>query len=101
MINLENFTKEELIALSREIDERLKILEAIDRMNHSIQFSKFDIVSFMHSGKEVQAIIIKKNSKTFTVMLPDRTSGNISPTLLTKVTKPKEEMVLIKNEFVP
>ena len=92
LINIDDLSEEELIALNHKIVERLKFLESMHSHNEMMKFSPGEKVSFEAAGRERQlGTLVKYNKKTVTVITESGQKWNISPQLLSKVKNVKSK----------
>jgi ribosomal protein S17 len=92
-INIESLSYDELINLNRKIIERLKFLDSFHTHKEMMQFNLGDNVSFEHSAYGlVFGTLVKFNKKTVTVITENQQKWNVSPRMLKKIKKTKDEI---------
>lgn len=83
-IDLDELSREELVALAREIVDRIKIIDSMATQQSMLQIRPHTRVSFaMNDGTRATGMVIKHNQKTVTVVTDSGERWNISPQLLT------------------
>jgi hypothetical protein len=91
-IDIDKLTEEELIDLNHRIVERLKFHESYHTHKEMMEFSPGDRVSFEPPGQKKKfGTLVKFNRKTVTIITETGQKWNVSPHLLTKVKKVREE----------
>ena len=69
MIDLDNLTEEELIALNERIVDRLRYLDQVRAHEAMLKFRPGDRVSFVaKDGREITGTLVKYNKKTVTIV---------------------------------
>lgn len=85
-IDLTSMTEDELLALNRQVVERLKFLRQARAHAQMVEFQLGDRVSFEPEGRAPQfGVIIRYNRKTVTVLTDGGAQWNVSPSLLRRV----------------
>ena len=85
-IDLTQMSEEELVALNRQIVERLRFLQQARAHAKMLEFRVGDRVSFQPDGRPVLfGILVRYNKKTVTVVTEGREQWNVAPGLLRKV----------------
>jgi len=99
MIDLDNLSYEELIALNQEIVERLKLMDDMETLKCMSKLHIGTRVSFeSNQGRQVGKIV-KFNIKTVGVVTADGRNWKVSPHLLTEVKNaPHKNVVSIGNK---
>ena len=87
MIDIDQLSEKELIALNRRIVERLKFLEAMRCHTEMMMFKIGEKVWFESKGRrKIMGTLVKYNQKTVTVITEQGEHWNVSPHLLFKVS---------------
>ena len=81
-INIDNLTEDELLALTRRVIARLKLIQQHSTLNSMIKFEVGQRVSFDPDGRMRTGILIKFNPKTVVVLTDDGQRWKVSPQLL-------------------
>jgi len=88
MVDLADYTEEELIALNQRIVERLRSLQQHRRHKEMARFNLGDTVSFaVETGRIVVGKVIRSNAKTITVISSSGEHWRVSPGLLAHTTE--------------
>lgn len=83
MIDIDNFTEEELIELHNQIVERLRYLEHVKTHEAMVKFRIGERVSFRgNDGRELTGTLMKYNKKTVTIITDAGDRWNVSPGFL-------------------
>lgn len=83
---LDNCTEHDLLLINSYIVDRAKQQQADSRAEHMARFQPGDRVSFKDKqGQQVEAVVVKPNKKTVTLLSDAGTKWNVSPELLQKV----------------
>jgi len=91
-INIESLTYEELLELNHIIVERLKFLDSMSTQKQMSQFNPGDEVSFAHPSQGRQTgTLLKYNKKTVTIITNSGQKWNVSPHLLRKVIRTRDD----------
>ena len=86
MIDIDQLTEEELLALNNRIIDRLKYLDQVRAHAAMLKFRPGDRVSFRgRDGREVSGVLVKYNKKTVTVVSEAGARWNVSPDFLRPV----------------
>ncbi|MBM3802837.1 MAG: hypothetical protein FJW26_11085 [Acidimicrobiia bacterium] len=82
-IDVTRMSEEELVALNRQIVERLRFLQQTRAHAKMLEFRVGDRVSFQPEGRpELFGILVRYNKKTVTVVTDGREQWNVAPALL-------------------
>ena len=85
-IDIDQLSRQELVALNHRIVERLKMLDTLDTHQSMMAFHPGARVTFASSGGErLTGTLMKFNKKTVTVITDDGQRWNISPQLLSPI----------------
>lgn len=85
-IDIGQLTEQELIALNRQIVERLRFLQQMRAHARMLDFSVGDRVSFQPDGRPTLfGVLIRYNRNTVTVITESGEQWNVAPGLLSKV----------------
>ncbi len=85
-IDITQLTEQELIALNRQIVERLRIIQQMRTHTRMLNFSVGDRVSFLPDGRPTLfGVLVRYNKKTVTVITEGGEQWNVAPGLLSKV----------------
>lgn len=85
MIDIDDFTRDELVELNHRIVERLKHLDQVETHGAMMKYRPGDRVSFRaRNGREVSGVLMKYNQKTVTIVADNGERWNVSPGFLTK-----------------
>ena len=101
MIDLTKFTKEELIDLNRKIVDQINFLECQQAANLLTKFKKFDFVSFIHDGREIECFVEKINKKTLSVITEDKNTAKVPPSFVKIIETPSKKIQRVKEHFYP
>lgn len=94
MINLEELSYEELLALNDQIVTRLNKLEAIESLQAMAALNVGTKVSFESKRGRQTGRVVKLNTKTVGIVTDDGRSWKVPPHLLTKVLQTSEPNVI-------
>ncbi len=85
-IDITQFSEEELVALNRQIVERLRFLQQMRAHATMLEFRVGDRVSFQPAGRPVLfGVLVRYNKKTVTIVTEGGEQWNVSPALIRKV----------------
>jgi len=85
-IDIENLSRDELVALNRRIVDRVKMLDTLATHQSMMQFHPGARVTFTASnGKRLTGTVMKFNQKTVTVITDAGERWNLSPQLLSPI----------------
>ena len=88
MVDLTDYTEEELVALNQRIVERLRSLHQHRCHKEMARFNLGDTVSFaVETGRIVVGKVIRSNMKTITVISSSGEHWRVSPGLLAHTTE--------------
>ncbi|OGQ89236.1 MAG: hypothetical protein A2289_20685 [Deltaproteobacteria bacterium RIFOXYA12_FULL_58_15] len=86
-IDLTRLTEDELIALNRQVVERLRFLRQTRSYQAMAAFNIGDTVSFTpEAGKIVVGTVVRLNQKTVTVVTKDGHNWRVAPSFLSRTT---------------
>ena len=106
-IDLTQFTEHELIALNRQIVERIRFLQQMRAHGKMLEFQVGERVSFQPDGRPViTGMLVKYNKKTVTVITDEGAQWNVSPGFLRKVIdvdvtqtdEPKQQILNLRQQ---
>ena len=100
-MDLESLKEEELIKLNEQIIKRLKELEAHRSEPLASQFKIGELVSFQQGEGREEAVIIRVNEKTVSVMTANYVKLVIFPELLIKTKSSTEKIRLLQSKLFP
>ncbi len=100
-LNIENFSKEDLLELNQQIGERLKLLEKEEMIKASKDLSIGSLVSFQHNNAKHTAVVVVFNKKTIKVITTKNYEVSVPPAYLDKVKKPSKKLLDLKEELFP
>jgi hypothetical protein len=87
-IDITQLSEDELIALNRQIVERLRLMQQLRVHAKMLDFHVGEHVSFQPDGRPVLfGVVARYNKKTVTVVTDGGEHWNVSPSLLRKVTQ--------------
>ncbi len=90
-VDIDKLSEKELIDLNHRIVERLKFLRSACNHADMMEFSIGEKVCFNpHSRAEKVGVLVKYNKKTVTVVTENGERWNVSPSLLIKASKKKD-----------
>ena len=85
-IDLSGYTEADLLELNRCVVERIGALRKIRCRTSMGEFNVGDRVGFRpECGHEVEATVVRRNTKTVTVVTSEGSQWRVSPMLLTKL----------------
>jgi hypothetical protein len=85
-IDITNLSEGELLALNRQIVERLRLLQQMRTHERMLEFRVGDRVSFEPEGRGVLfGVLFRYNKKTVTVLTESGEQWKVSPGLLRRV----------------
>ena len=85
-IDITQFSEEELVALNRQIVERLRFLQQMRAHAKMLEFRVGDRVSFQPAGRSVLfGVLVRYNRKTVTIVTEGGEQWNVAPALIRKV----------------
>jgi hypothetical protein len=85
-IDITRLSEQELIALNRQIVERLRFLQQIRTHSKMLEFQVGDRVSFEPDGRPTLfGVLVRYNKKTVTVLTEQGEQWKVSPGLLRRV----------------
>ena len=85
-IDITQLSEQELVALNRQIVERLRFLQQTRAHAKMLEFRVGDRVSFDPDGRSTQfGVLVRYNRKTVTVLTEGGEQWNVSPSLIRRV----------------
>ncbi len=85
-IDITQFSEEELVALNRQIVERLRFLHQMRAHATMLEFRVGDRVSFQPAGRPILfGVLVRYNRKTVTIVTEGGEQWNVAPALIRKV----------------
>ncbi len=85
-IDITQLSEEDLVALNRQIVERLRFLQQMRAHATMLEFRVGDRVSFQPAGRPVLfGVLVRYNKKTVTIVTEGGEQWNVSPALIRKV----------------
>ena len=85
-IDIGQLTEQELIALNRQIVERLRFLQQMRAHSKMLEFNVGDRVSFQPDGRPTLfGVLVRYNKKTVTVITETGEQWNVAPSHLRQV----------------
>ena len=85
-IDITQLSEEELIALNRQVVERLRFLQQMRAHTKMLEFRVGDRVSFQPTGRPILfGVLVRYNRKTVTIVTEGGEQWNVSPALIRKV----------------
>lgn len=85
-IDITQLSEQELIALNRQIVERLRLMQQTRAYAKMLEFRVGDRVSFEPDGRPpLFGVLVRYNKKTVTVVTEQGEQWNVAPSLLRRV----------------
>ncbi|MFN0301362.1 MAG: hypothetical protein ACKVQU_13540 [Burkholderiales bacterium] len=85
-IDITQLSEQELIALNRQIVERLRFVQQTRTHAKMLEFHVGDRISFQPDGRPVLfGVLVRYNRKTVTILTEGGEQWNVSPALLRRV----------------
>ena len=98
MIDLDQLSRSELVALNREIVARIKQMDAHAVAKDMVQFRPGDQVSFEARDGTVLGRVMKLNRKTISILAEDGCQWNVSPHALKPVKNAQLQRPIIEGD---
>ncbi len=92
MIDITQFSEQQLIDLNKKIVTQLKFLQQNRTQKSMLQFNIGEAVTFDYEGEIRFGILTKFNQKSVTVITDDQTKWTIHPSFLKKVKREEKDV---------